>query len=81
MGSGTEQIRGIRPVWDFRLQFSFIGDVHGCIDEFKALDEQPPSATPTTTPDERTNAAQSAWSLLRETFECRDFDDSLVFAE
>ncbi|HEX6273824.1 MAG TPA: hypothetical protein VFZ53_12335 [Polyangiaceae bacterium] len=30
---------------------------------------------------ERTLATESAWSLLRETFECRDFDDSLVFAE
>jgi hypothetical protein len=31
--------------------------------------------------DERTLETESAWSLLRETFECRDFDDSLVFVE
>jgi len=30
---------------------------------------------------ERTLDTECAWSLLRETFECRDFDDSLVFAE
>lgn len=39
----------------------------------RAIEEQPS--------DERTLEAESAWSLLRETFECRDFDDSLVFAE
>jgi hypothetical protein len=39
----------------------------------RAIDEQ--------RPDERTLESESAWSLLRETFECRDFDDSLVFAE
>jgi hypothetical protein len=39
----------------------------------RAIDGQPP--------DERPLEAESAWSLLRETFECRDYDDSLVFAE
>jgi hypothetical protein len=31
--------------------------------------------------DEQALDSASAWSLLRDSFECRDFDDSLVFAE
>jgi hypothetical protein len=62
----------------------FIGDVHDCIDG-EAAETAPSSSTreraAQACSDEPALDSASAWSLLRDTFEYRDFDDSLVFAE
>jgi len=66
------------------VQTIFIGDVHGRIEGEDAATPPPSSvrerrAEPSR--DEQPLDSASAWSLLRDTFEYRDFDDSLVFAE
>jgi hypothetical protein len=62
----------------------FLGDVHHFVDG----DEEattPPSAVNQRRVEPRTDEQEleraNAWSLLRDTFEYRDFDDSLVFVE
>ena len=66
------------------MQSIFLGDVHGFVDSDGA------SATPSSAvhqcrveprADEPALERACAWSLLRDTFEYRDFDDSLVFVE
>lgn len=66
------------------VQSIFLGDVHGFVDNDGA------SATPPSAVHQRrvvqlegepTLEPEFAWSQLRDTFEYRDFDDSLVFVE
>ena len=66
------------------MQTIFIGDIHDKNDGEDAATPPPSSvrergAEPRR--DEQPLDSASAWSLLRDTFESRDFDDSLVFAE
>ena len=62
----------------------FLGDVHGFVDGDEEA-KTPASAVNQRRveprPDEQEHDGANAWSLLRDTFEYRDFDDSLVFVE
>jgi len=66
------------------VQTIFIGDIHGKNDGEEAAIPPPSSVRQRDAEPcwgQRTPDSASAWSLLRDTFESRDFDDSLVFAE
>jgi hypothetical protein len=66
------------------VQHISFGDVHGRIEGEETAPPHPSSASERGNEqrcDEQPLDSASAWSLLRDTFEYRDFDDSLVFAE
>jgi arginine utilization protein RocB len=66
------------------VQTILIGDTHGRNHGEDAATPPPSSVRQRDAEpcwDQQTPDSASAWSLLRDTFEYRDFDDSLVFAE
>jgi len=66
------------------VQSILLGDFNG-FEDSDGASATPPSAVHQRRvephADERTLEPACAWSLLRDTFEYRDFDDSLVFVE